>query len=189
MVSSLPCWPWQNWPAVRLSLLYMLLACEKRRELQRIFYFHALDCSWIQIQTRESFPEHSIELLYNKNLQYRPFVTLPSRIRLNFFEILWKITNFVRILCTKFTYEFVYEFVHEIKTKEKIPTRNFKNSCSNLNKERNLCTNLNRPTRLHQDRHSKTSSFDNYMISLKVNLLRLYQSFQPTIVFVRIIHH
>ena len=30
-----------------------------------------------------------------------------------------------------------------------------------LNKERNLCTNLNKPTRLHQERHSKTSSFDN----------------------------
>ena len=38
-----------------------------------------------------------------------------------------------------------------------------------LNEERNLCTNLNKPTRLHvhQDRHSKTSSFHHYMVGLK----------------------
>ena len=88
----------------------------------------------------------------------------------------------MRVSCTQYAYEFAYEFVHKFKTKEEIRAQI-------LNRERNLCTNLNKPTRLHQDGHSKTSSFDNYMASLKINLSRLYQSFQATIVFVRIIHH
>ena len=71
--------------------------------------------------------------------------------------------NFIRISCTKFTCEFAYEFVHEFvyefaKTKEKIRARILK-------EESNLCTNLNKPTRLHQDRNSKTSYFDNFMVS------------------------
>ena len=42
-----------------------------------------------------------------------------------------------------------------------------------LNKKRNLCTNLNNPTRLHQDRHSKTLSFGNYMVSLKSKSIKI----------------
>ena len=46
-----------------------------------------------------------------------------------------------------------------------------------LNEERNLCTNLNKPTRLHQDRHSYTSSFDNYMLSLKSKSIKIISKF------------
>ena len=67
--------------------------------------------------------------------------------------------NFVRISCTKFTCEFAYEFVK--KTKEKIRTRISEIRARILKEESNLCTNLNKPTRLHEDRNSKTSSFDN----------------------------
>ena len=68
-----------------------------------------------------------------------------------------------------------------------------------LNKRRNLCTNLNKPTRLHQDRHLKTSSFDNYLVSFNSKSMKIILKFklhididievQPTIVFVRIIYH
>ena len=74
--------------------------------------------------------------------------------------------NFVRISCTKFA----YEFVHEFKTKEEIRAQI-------LNKERNLCTNLNKSARLHQDRHSKMSSFDNYMVSLKNKSIKIILKF------------
>ena len=94
------------------------------------------------------------------------------------FPSLSKITNFVWISCTKFTcefaYEFVYEFVREFaKTKEKIRARISEIRALILKKESHLCTNLNKPTRLHQDRNSKTSYFDNFMVSFwKVNLSR-----------------
>ena len=42
-----------------------------------------------------------------------------------------------------------------------------------LNKERDLCTNFNKPTGLHQDRHSKASSSDNYMASLKSKSIKI----------------
>ena len=67
----------------------------------------------------------------------------------------------LRILCTKFTHEFTYEFVHETKKKKKFVCEISEIRAQILNEERNLCTDLNKPTRLHQDRHSKTSSFDN----------------------------
>ena len=70
--------------------------------------------------------------------------------------------NFVRISCTKFTCEFAYEFA---KTKEKICTRISEIRARILKEESNLCTNLNKPTGLHQDRNSKTSCFDNFMVS------------------------
>ena len=46
-----------------------------------------------------------------------------------------------------------------------------------LNKERNLCTNLNEPTQLHQHRHSKTSSFDNYVVNLKSKSIKIISKF------------
>ena len=46
-----------------------------------------------------------------------------------------------------------------------------------LNEERNLRTNLNKPARLHQDRHSKTSSFDNYMVGLKSKSIKIISKF------------
>ena len=46
-----------------------------------------------------------------------------------------------------------------------------------LNKERNLCTNLNKPTRLHQDRHSKTLSLDDNMVSLKSKSIKIILKF------------
>ena len=102
---------------------------------------------------------------YWRVLQYRPFVKQPSRIRANSYEIfpsLSNLTNFVRIWCTKFTCEFAYEFVHEFaKTKEKIRTWISEFRARMLKAENNLWTNLNKPTRLHQDRNSKTSSSDN----------------------------
>ena len=57
-----------------------------------------------------------------------------------------------------------------------IRARIFKNEkmCAQiLNKERNLCTNLNKPTEQHQDRDSKTSSFCNYLISLKSKSIKI----------------
>ena len=85
---------------------------------------------------------------------------------MNFFEVYQKL----RISCTKFTREFMYEFVHEfayefVKTKEKICTRISEIHARILKEESNLCTKWNKPTQLHQDRNSKTSSFDNYMVS------------------------
>ena len=91
--------------------------------------------------------------------------------------------------------------MHEIKTKEKIHQGNFRNLCTNfeneeicvriLNKELhvNLCTTLNKPTRLHQDRHLRISSFDNYLVSLKNKSIKIISKFQPSIMFVRIIYH
>ena len=76
------------------------------------------------------------------------------------------------------------EFVHEIKTKERFVREISKIPAQILNQERNLCTDLNKPTKLHEDRHSKTSSFDNFL----VNLSRQYRSFQPTVVFVRVVY-
>ena len=46
-----------------------------------------------------------------------------------------------------------------------------------LNEERNLCTNLNKPTELHQDGNLKTSSFDNYMVSLKSKSIEIMSKF------------
>ena len=85
---------------------------------------------------------------------------------MNFFQVYQKL----RISCTKFTCEFAYEFVHEFvykfaKTKEKIRTRISEIRARILKEESNLCTNLNKPTRLHQDRNSKTSYFGNFMVS------------------------
>ena len=85
---------------------------------------------------------------------------------MNFFQVYQKL----RISCTKFTGEFAYEFVHEFvyefaKTEEKIRTRISDIGARILKEESNLCTNLNKPTRLHQDRNSKTSYFDNFMVS------------------------
>ena len=87
-------------------------------------------------------------------------------IRMNFFKVYKKL----RISCTKFTCKFAYEFVHEsvykfAKTKEKIRTRILEIRARILKEESNLCANLNKPTRLHQDRNSKTSYFDNFMVS------------------------
>ena len=77
----------------------------------------------------------------------------------------------LRISYTKFTYELAYEFVkklaHEIS---EIGARI-------LNKERNLYTRFNKPTRLRQDGHSKTSSFDNYMVSLKNKSIKITSKF------------
>ena len=85
---------------------------------------------------------------------------------MNFFEVYQKL----RISCTKFISEFTYEFVHEFvcefaKTKEKIRARISEIRARILKEESNLCTNLNKPTRLHQDRNSKTSYFNNFMVS------------------------
>ena len=52
-----------------------------------------------------------------------------------------------------------------VKTKEKIPTRISEIRARILKEESNLCTKLNKPAQLHQDRNSKISSFDNYMVS------------------------
>ena len=70
--------------------------------------------------------------------------------------------------------------MHEfVKTKEKIRTQNFRNSWMDLNEERNLLTNLNKPTRLHQNKNSKTSSIDNYMvISLKSKSIKIIYNLQ-----------
>ena len=46
-----------------------------------------------------------------------------------------------------------------------------------LNKGRNLCTNLNKPTRLHHNRRSKTSSVDNNMVSLKSESVKIISKF------------
>ena len=46
-----------------------------------------------------------------------------------------------------------------------------------FNEERNLCTNVNKPTQLHQDRNSKISSFDNYMVSLKSKSIKIISKF------------
>ena len=77
----------------------------------------------------------------------------------------------------EFTYEFMHkfvqEFIHKIKTEEKSVCEISEIRAQISSKEGYLCTNLNKPTGLHQDRHSKASSFDNYMINLKVNLSRL----------------
>ena len=77
--------------------------------------------------------------------------------------------------------QFVYEFFHEFLYCEDLCTKSEQKKkfvckiSEILNKERNLCTNLNKPTRLDQDRHSKTLSFDNYMVSLKNKFIkRLY---------------
>ena len=83
---------------------------------------------------------------------------------------LFQIYQKLRILCTKFTCKFGYKFVHEFvyefaKTKEKFRTRISEIHARILKEESNLCTNLNKPTRLHQDRNSKTSYFDNFMVS------------------------
>ena len=51
------------------------------------------------------------------------------------------------------------------ETKEKICTRISEIRARILKEESNLCTKLNKPTQLHQDRHSKTSSFEKYMVS------------------------
>ena len=58
-------------------------------------------------------------------------------------------TNSCKNLCTK------------SKQKKKFVCKISEIRARILNKERNLCTNLNKPTRLHQDRHSKKLSFDN----------------------------
>ena len=47
------------------------------------------------------------------------------------------------------------------ENKEKIRTRISEIRARILKEKSILCTNLNKPTRLHQDRNSKTSSFDN----------------------------
>ena len=60
------------------------------------------------------------------------------------------------------SHEFVCEFA---KTKEKIRARISEIRARILKEESNLCTSLNKPTRLHQDRNSKTSYFDNFMVS------------------------
>ena len=85
---------------------------------------------------------------------------------MKFFQVYQKL----RISCTKFTCEFAYEFVHEFayefaKTKEKIRRRISEIRARILKEESSLCTNLNKPTPLHQDRNSKTSSFDNEMVN------------------------
>ena len=84
--------------------------------------------------------------------------------------------NFIRISCIKFTYEFAMNSLTKSKQREKfvrgiseIHVRILKtgqNCARILNKERNLCTNFDQPTKLHQDRHSKTSPFDHYLVSL-----------------------
>ena len=112
---------------------------------------------------------HTFEMKYNCSIQYRPFVTTFAN-SYELFPSLSKITNFVRISCTKFTCEFAYKFVHEFvyefaKTKEKIRARISEIRARILKEESNLCANLNKPTRLHQDRNPKTSYFDNFMVS------------------------
>ena len=83
---------------------------------------------------------------------------------------LFQVYKKLRISCTKFTCEFAYEFVHEfayefVKTKEKVCTRISEIHARILKEKSSLCTKLNKLTQLHQDRNSKTSSFDNYMVS------------------------
>ena len=68
----------------------------------------------------------------------------------------------IRNITFTFKCEFAYEFA---KTKEKIHARISEIRARILKEESNLCTNLNKPTRLHQDRNSKTSYFDNFMVS------------------------
>ena len=82
--------------------------------------------------------------------------------------------NFAQISCTKFTYEFAHKFMN---TKENFVCEISEIRARILNEERNLCTNLNKPTRLHQDRHSKTSYFDNYMVNLKSKSIKLILKF------------
>ena len=68
----------------------------------------------------------------------------------------------------------MYEFM---KTKEKICTQISEIRAQILNEERNLCTNVNKPTQLHQNRNSKTLSFDNYMVSLKSKSIKIISKF------------
>ena len=91
--------------------------------------------------------------------------------------------EFVRIF-SKFiqNYEFRVQNSHtdsctNSKQKEKLVCEISEYRARVLKKERNLCTNLNKPTRLHQDRHSKTPSFDNYMVSLKSDNIKIISKF------------
>ena len=78
--------------------------------------------------------------------------------------------------------------MHEITTKEKVVREvseirvrmlKYEEICTQiLNKETKLCTNLKKPTKLHEDRHSKTSSsFDNYLIILKSMSIKIISKF------------
>ena len=77
--------------------------------------------------------------------------------------------------------------MHEIKTKKtfvreisEIRVRILRNEeirAGILNEERNLCTNLNKPTKLYQDRDSKTSSFNNYLVGLKCKSVKIISEF------------
>ena len=59
---------------------------------------------------------------------------------------------------------------------------NFRNSCTNFEGRKSFVYKF-KQTRLHQGRNSKTSYFDNFMVSFwKVNISRLYWSFQPATV-------
>ena len=102
-------------------------------------------------------------------------------------EFVWTFSKFIK------NYEFRTNFVYKVhmRIRIRICENKRKDSCPNLilKEESNLCTNLNKPTRLHQDRNSKTSYFDNFMVSFwKVN----YQDYIEVLnlqLFVRNIHH
>ena len=82
--------------------------------------------------------------------------------------------NLCMNLCTKSKQK--KKFVHKIS---KIGVQILKNEilARILNKERHLYASLNKPTKLHQDRHSKTSSFDNYLVSLSSKSIKIILKF------------
>ena len=70
-----------------------------------------------------------------------------------------------------------FVIVHEIQKKKKFVHEISEVPARILNKERNLCANFNKPTGPHQNRHSKVSSFDNYMVNLKSKSIKIASKF------------
>ena len=65
-----------------------------------------------------------------------------------------------------FMYKFTWEFVYEIKTKEKIHMRNLRNLWENFELRKKFVWPKFEQTNETTSRHSKTSSFDNYMVTV-----------------------
>ena len=110
-------------------------------------------------------------------VQYKPFVTKLSRIRANSYALFlsptktheFRVQNHIRIC--------IQIHVRNQNKRKKFVREISEIRARILNKERNLCTNVNKPTRLHQDRRSKTSSFDNYMVNLKSKFIKIISKF------------